>query len=450
MQLSKKYRPGKFSDLIGQESNAIILKKIVRDKIFNIPFLFTGPWGSGKTSASRVFARAILCKNLTPDTEPCGVCQSCIDLPEDKNVDYVEIDAASNGDVESIRNLREDVNYASINSDFKITNIDEAHNITKSGYNALLKQLEEGASHHIFIFCTNEPEKMLHTVRSRCWRIHSQAISPDMIYSNLKIIAEKESIQVEEDAMKLIGEVTAPHIRDAQNTLDFLKFKGNISKADVENYFQLTNENLFLELFINLKADLVKAAECLDKLVDSFDVEVIFEKVIEIALTCESHKKGVTVKHGYLDKALFEQASQLGCDYLAIASFLLKIERPLDINYLRCLFLELNRLLNNEVVTVYGDVKPNVVHAVQEAVEGSPTVATVEPASVTLPVPEDSNDSWRVEGIRVSRVPTMDAMYENSTREKTQKVKQQAEDALKNPHTKKFLTSDELKKRLQS
>ena len=435
MQLSKKYRPSKFSDLIGQETNALILKKIIQDKVFNVPFLFTGPYGSGKTSASRVFAKAVLCRSLTADTEPCGKCTSCVDFAEDKNIDYVEIDAASNGDVESIRNLREEVNYAAINSAFKITNIDEAHNITKAGYNALLKQLEEGASHHIFIFCTNEPDKMLQTVRSRCWRVHSQAVTPEMVYNCIKRISEIETIDIEDDALKLIGEVTAPHIRDAQNTLDFLHFKGRIFKSDVSSYFQLTNENLFLEMFVNLKTDLAKASECLDRLVDSFDVEIIYEKIIEIALTCESNRKGVPIKHGYMDKALFDQVSQLGCDYLAIASFLLNVERPLDVQYLRCLFMELNRLLNNEVVAVYGKVQANVQAA----------VASDVPSIEKTPPQESFVDNVKA---KINRVPTQEEMVKKAHFENTIK-RQTAEDALRN-RTKVTVSSEDLKKRLAS
>lgn len=359
--LSKKYRPSTFADLIGQEDNVIILKEYIKNGLIT-PLLFTGPFGSGKTSASRVTAKAILCQNLNENLEPCCKCQSCIDFSEDRNINYTEIDAASNGDVESIRNLREQVGYSSIGSKFKITNIDEAHNITKAGYNALLKQLEEGYEHHIFMFCTNEPEKMLSTVRSRCWRIHSQAVSSENLFEYVKNITVKEKISAEEKALKLICDVTSPHIRDALNALDFLNYKGSVNRFDVEVYFQIADKNKFLEMLIYLKKDLPKALQALDELVGSYDIDTIFSKLVEQCLILESKIKGVNLKHDYVDSELLEQALSLKIDFLGVSSYLLKVDRNVDIIYLKHLLLELNRILNDETTAQYG----NPVHIIRD------------------------------------------------------------------------------------
>lgn len=359
--LSKKYRPSTFLDLIGQEDNVIILKEYVKNKLIT-PLLFTGPFGSGKTSASRVTAKAILCENLDENFEPCCKCQSCLDFSEDKNINYTEIDAASNGDVESIRNLREQVGYSSIGSKYKITNIDEAHNITKAGYNALLKQLEEGFEHHIFMFCTNEPEKMLSTVRSRCWRIHSQSVSPENLFQYAKKIIHKEKIEIEDSALKLIAEVTSPHIRDCLNSIDFLNYKGNVNKNDVEVYFQIPDKNKFIQILIYLKSDLSKAMELLEDLSRCYDIDTIFSKIVENCLILESKIKGVVFKHDYIDSNFLEQALSLKVDFLGISSYLLKVDRPLDLIYLKHLLLELNRILNDETTTQYG----NPVHIIRD------------------------------------------------------------------------------------
>lgn len=353
-QLSEKYRPALFTDLVGQESNVVLLKEILKKQNFNTPFLFTGPFGSGKTSASRVFAKTILCTNRTADFEPCCVCQSCVDFMTDTNINYVEIDAATNGDAESIRNLRENIGYSSVNSAFKITNIDEAHNISKVGYNALLKQLEEGAAHHIFMFCTNEPEKMLGTVRSRCWRLHSQQVSAPNLCAHMKMIVAKEGIKAEDEALSLISQITAPHIRDALNALDFLNYRGGVTKADVENYFQIASENLFFELLVNVKGDVSEMLKCLDKLVEHYDVDVIFEKLVEVCLALEAKRKGVEYQKGYMDESLVSIVMSTGCDFLSVASFLLKVEKPVDFHYLKYLLLELHRILNNESMSNYG------------------------------------------------------------------------------------------------
>lgn len=373
-QLSEKYRPAKFADLVGQESNVLILKELLKKQNFNTPFLFTGPFGSGKTSASRVFAKAVLCPHRTAEFEPCCVCQSCIDFMNDVNINYVEIDAATNGDAESIRNLRENIGYSSVNSAFKITNIDEAHNISKVGYNALLKQLEEGASHHIFMFCTNEPEKMLGTVRSRCWRIHSQQVTAPNLFTHMKRIVDIEKIQAEDAALDLISKITSPHIRDALNALDFLNYRGSVTKADVENYFQIANENLFFELLINVKADVSQMLQLLDKLVAHYDVDVIFEKLVEVCLALEARRKGAELQHGYMDESLVSIVMSTGCDFLAIASFLLKVEKPVDIHYLKYLLLELHRILNNESVSNYG-VPPVIVYSDKAPINSAPQTA---------------------------------------------------------------------------
>jgi DNA polymerase-3 subunit gamma/tau len=377
--LSKDYRPKKFIDLVGQEENVVILKEILKKKAFGLPFLFTGPFGSGKTSASRVFAKAILCQNPSEAFEPCDTCESCIDFQNDKNVNYSEIDAASNGDVQSIRDLREMAGYSSVGaSAFKITNIDEAHNITKQGYNALLKLLEEGSANHIFIFCTNEPEKMLDTVRSRCWRIHTQLVTADNLFGHLKRVREMEAakgrdLAVADDALELLAGVTAPHIRDALNTLDFLSYKGSIEKRDVESYYQISDQNLFLELLISLKDDLPKAVATLEAIEEKFDADAIYKKVLDLTLALHAKRKGAEYKVGYADAGLLDKALAQSCDYLAVSSFLLSARRPLDTYYLKYLLLQTNRLLNNESMLDYLEVPTHAANnpSIKPAVRGS-------------------------------------------------------------------------------
>lgn len=347
--LSKKYRPKTFNELVGQKENSLILKELLRTGINGIPpIVFTGPFGSGKTSASRIFAKAVLCDNRTEDSEPCNTCESCVSFDQEKNANYVEIDAASNGDVESIRNLREQTQYFSLGtSRYRITNIDEAHNITKAGFNALLKILENGSTHHIFLFCTNEPDKMIGTVRSRCWRFESLPVTKEQLHAHLGQIAVKESIQVEEPALELISKVTAPHIRDALNALDFLNYREKITVQDVEQYFQLHNHNLALKIFVNVKDDLPSAFSFLNDLFEAHDIDTVFEKLIDVCLTLESLKKGIEAETKYFDDTLLDALVKSGMDFLGISSFLLKVQRPLDKTYIKYLFLELNRILNN-------------------------------------------------------------------------------------------------------
>jgi len=341
---SKKYRPRTFKDLIGQESNIVILKEILKRGAV-VPLIFTGSFGSGKTSASRVFAKAMLCKNRTQDQEPCGVCSSCVDFEKDQNINYQEIDAASNGDVDSIRTLREQVSYQAVGSRYKVTNIDEAHNITKQGYNALLKILEEGVAHHVFIFCTNEPEKMLETVRSRCWRIHSTPVRADQLKNHLKKIAETENLTADEDALHLIAQITAPHIRDALNVMEFLSFNRNINKEDVEIYFHLSEVKDILTLIDSLNEP-AKVISILDGLVSKMDSTSLFDKVLNTLLDLEAIRIKARNSESFIFSEDMERVAHSGKDFLAISHLLLRIEKPVDGIYLKHLILEASRLVN--------------------------------------------------------------------------------------------------------
>ena len=340
--LSKIYRPKRFVDLIGQESNVILLKEILKRGVAT-PLIFTGAFGSGKTSASRVFAKAVLCKERI-EQEPCCACASCLDFEKDQNINYQEIDAASNGDVESIRQLRDQVGYQAVGSKFKVTNIDEAHNITKQGYNALLKILEEDVAHHIFIFCTNEPEKMLATVRSRCWRIHCKPSSRLQIKQHLTKIAEEMSILVDDEALTLIANTTAPHIRDALNALEFLSFNGKITDKDVEAYFHLSDD-LDVIGVIEALDNPAEVLVTLDRLLSRMDVSTVFDKIILMLLDLESLRIKAKSYDFFIYPEEMKRAVDTNKDFLSLSRLMLQIERPIDANYLKHLLLEGYRLV---------------------------------------------------------------------------------------------------------
>lgn len=341
---SKKYRPAKFSDLIGQESNVLILKEILKRGAV-LPLIFTGPFGSGKTSTARVFAKASLCKQLTDGQEPCCSCPSCLDFEKDQNINYQEIDAASNGDVDSIRELRDLVGYQAVGSRVKVTTIDEAHNITKQGYNALLKILEEGVAHHIFIFCTNEPEKMLETVRSRCWRIHSLPVTASQLQQHLKKVCSSENVDADEQALELISKVTVPHIRDALNVLEFLSFNKRVTEKDVESYFHLS-ENKDIISIIDSIGNSKEVLSIFERLQTRMDASTLFDKILTTLLDLEAVRVQAKPHTSFLFSEEILRVSASGKDFLAISQLLIKIERPVDSIYLRHLLLEACRLVN--------------------------------------------------------------------------------------------------------
>lgn len=379
---SKKYRPRKFSDLIGQESNVMILKEILKRGAV-LPLIFTGPFGSGKTSASRVFAKAVLCKERTSEQEPCCVCPSCVDFDKDQNINYQEIDAASNGDVESIRELRNQVGYQAVGSRFKVTNIDEAHNITKQGYNALLKILEEGVSHHIFIFCTNEPDKMLETVRSRCWRIHSAPVSTSELKQHLHKVALKEKVDAEDSALELISKVTAPHIRDALNVMEFLSFNKKVLEKDVESYFHLSENRDIIGIVDSLENP-AEVLTILERLMNRMDVSAVFDKILSTLLDLEAVRIHAKQPTSFLFSEDIARVAASGKDFLAVSQLLIKIERPIDSVYLRHLLLEASRLVNGVPILSERPVFQTIG-------------ATIEPDALFAPVEIPSVESFVLE-----------------------------------------------------
>ena len=217
--LYRKYRPKNLQEVVGQEhikkalTNAINLNKISH------AYLFTGPRGTGKTSAARIMAKSLNCQQ-GPTITPCEVCPSCIDIKNSTPMDVIEIDAASNRSVEDARNILEKIQYVPVNGKYKIYIIDEVHMLTPQAFNALLKTLEEPPENVIFILATTEPQKVLETITSRCQRFDFRRITTDDIINHLKNIAKLEKIKIEDDALSTIAKNAAGGMRDSLALLD--------------------------------------------------------------------------------------------------------------------------------------------------------------------------------------------------------------------------------------
>lgn len=219
--LYRKYRPQKLDEIVGQEhikkalANAINMDKIAH------AYLFTGPRGTGKTSTARIFAKSLNCVN-GPTVSPCGVCENCVDITNSVPMDVIEIDAASNRKVEDAQNILEKVMYAPVNSRYKIYIIDEVHMLSTTAFNALLKTLEEPPKNVIFILATTEVHKVLDTIKSRCQRFDFRRITTDDIVKHLRMISDKEKINITDDALFTIAKNSAGGMRDSIALLDQL------------------------------------------------------------------------------------------------------------------------------------------------------------------------------------------------------------------------------------
>ena len=217
---ARKYRPDSFENLIGQDNIARTLKNsIIRGQLAHA-YLFCGPRGVGKTSAARIFAKTINCAHPTADMEPCGECESCVSFKEGRSYCIHELDAASNNGVEDIKALMEQVQIPPQVGKYSVYIIDEVHMLTQSAFNAFLKTLEEPPAHAIFILATTEKHKIIPTILSRCQTYDFNRISVPDIVRNLRDIAGKEGVNVDDESLHVIAHKADGAMRDALTIFD--------------------------------------------------------------------------------------------------------------------------------------------------------------------------------------------------------------------------------------
>ncbi len=245
--LARKWRPQLFEDLVGQEHVSQTLKNAITADRVHHAFLFTGARGVGKTSAARIFAKALNCES-GPTTQPCGTCPSCIDITKSQGIDVLEIDGASNTGVDDIRELRENIRYLPSQSRYKIFIIDEVHMLSINAFNALLKTLEEPPEHAKFIFATTEPHKIPITILSRCQRFDFKKIGLNPLQERLRYIAEEEKISIEDAGLAIIARSGGGSMRDALSTLDqVVAFCGEqVDEEELQGLLGLVSRALLL------------------------------------------------------------------------------------------------------------------------------------------------------------------------------------------------------------
>ncbi|AXE60772.1 DNA polymerase III subunit gamma/tau [[Mycoplasma] phocae] len=292
LALYRQYRPQKFDEIKGQEHIVKTLKNIILNHKIGHAYLFCGPHGNGKTSTAKVFANTINCMHNDEILIPC---QECI-VNIDRNLDIIEIDAASNTGIDDIRELREKVKHMPTNSKYKIYIIDEVHMLSKGAFNALLKTLEEPPEHIIFILATTDPQKIPLTILSRVQRFNFKKMELNVLISEIKNIFDKENIVADLDAIELICKLGNGSFRDTLSLADQISIycaNEKITKAAVEDLFAISNSDNVIQL-INLAAtnnleELLTFANSL--LEQGIDISRLLNQIVDILKDFILYKK---------------------------------------------------------------------------------------------------------------------------------------------------------------
>lgn len=252
---ARKYRPTTFDTVVGQQALTTTLKNAVKNGKLAHAYLFCGPRGVGKTTCARIFAKAINCEHPTAEGEACNECESCKAFNEQRSYNIFELDAASNNSVESIKTLMEQTHIPPQVGRYKVFIIDEVHMLSTAAFNAFLKTLEEPPSHVIFILATTEKHKILPTIISRCQIYDFERMSVPDIIEHLKMVAQKEGISYEDEALAVIAEKADGGMRDAlsifdqaasfcQGNITYQKVLQDLNVLDEDNYFKMVDLSL--------------------------------------------------------------------------------------------------------------------------------------------------------------------------------------------------------------
>jgi DNA polymerase-3 subunit gamma/tau len=253
--LARKWRPRNFAQLAGQEHVVQALTNALTQNRLHHAYLFTGTRGVGKTTIARIFAKSLNCESGITAT-PCGVCGACTEIDSGRFVDLIELDAASNTQVDNMRELLESALYAPTSGRFKVYIIDEVHMLSKSAFNAMLKTLEEPPSHVKFILATTDPQKIPVTVLSRCLQFNLKQLPPALILTHLQYVLEQENIPFENGALNLVARAAQGSMRDALSLLDqaIAYSSGKVDEALVRTMLGAIDQGYLFDLLQTLRA----------------------------------------------------------------------------------------------------------------------------------------------------------------------------------------------------
>lgn len=408
--LYRRWRPQRFSEVVGQEYTVQILKNAVAQKRLHHAYLFAGPRGTGKTSVARIFAKAVNCER-PEDGEPCNHCPACLRITKGTALDVIEIDGASNRGIDQIRQLREEVNFVPAETRYKVYIIDEVHMLTNEAFNALLKTLEEPPRRVIFIFATTEPHKVPPTVVSRCQAFEFRNIPAELIEAKLREICEAEGIRASERALRMIARRAKGSLRDAEVLLEQLSsYKGGeeIVEEDLLQVLGLPPEELVVQFLRGMLAGEPREALAAVAAVSERgkDLELFLESAVEL---------GRDLAIARLGQAQDEALPELDLDFelpalLRLTERLMALKRELRGSLDKRIALEvglLGLLAENENVGLSASQAPKGSEAPAEDAnkpsKGMPPEPEAEPGAGDAPAP-DARWEQLLEEIKHERV----------------------------------------------
>jgi len=335
---ARKYRPTTFDSVVGQSSLTKTLKNAIQNKQLAHAYLFCGPRGVGKTTCARIFAKTINCQNLSSEGEACNQCESCVSFNEQRSFNIHELDAASNNGVDDIRSLIDQVRIPPQIGKYSVYIIDEVHMLSQGAFNAFLKTLEEPPAHAIFILATTEKHKILPTILSRCQIYDFNRITVADTVNHLKYVAQKENVNIDDNALNIIAQKSDGGMRDALSIFDQLvSFCGDtINYQDVITNLNVLDYDFYFRLVdAFLRSDVSNALlifnEVLNKGFDAHHFVTGLSTHFRDLLVCKDPQTVILMEVGAdIGKKYQEQAKACPVDFLFMA---LKLNNDCDLNY---------------------------------------------------------------------------------------------------------------------
>lgn len=378
----------KFTDVLGQDGTVSVLKSRLKNgTATDTSYIFSGGAGCGKTTLARIFARATICLNRNPeDPEPCNECENCVAFLEEASPAFRELDAASNGTIDIVRSIVDELDYAVYGSDIRLYLFDEVHRMSPGAQDVLLKPIEDKKL--VCLLCTTELNKIRGPIRSRCESHVIRGINTDIIFGRMQMVLTKEGVTFEEDAVRTVIDHCGGHVRDVLNKLEMIAQLGDVTVESVREYLDLGVVPLYYDILLALK-DRPRAVELVEQVCERVAPDEVSAGLAEAAMNVYRVAKGLSANWSMVDRPRAQQVyQQFGDRVVLFAEHFLSSKHSnrtgLALDVLTAPLPDGCAALNLSVmVPSAAPVAASPVVAVQTS---APVVAAPVPASVAAPV----------------------------------------------------------------